>query len=89
MRAIALAVALVVLLPTTAQARRGLPLGLAGVRESRTTDRLAPGVTYTRIERGHLSTADGWAVDVAVVGARADADALTARLAAAGFEAEV
>jgi Phosphodiester glycosidase/SPOR domain len=89
MRPIALAVALVFLLPTTAQARGGLPLGPAGLHEARTTDVLAPGVTYTRIERGHLSPADGWAVDVAVVAGRGDAFALAERLEAAGFEAGV
>jgi Phosphodiester glycosidase/SPOR domain len=88
-RAIAFAVALVALLSTAAQARGGLPLGHAGLREDRTTDVLAPGVTYTRIVRGHLSPADGWAVDVAVVGDRPAAEDLARRLSEAGFEAEL
>ena len=71
MRAIVVAVTLALLLPTTAQAGDGLPLGPAGVHETRTSDVLAPGVTYTRIARGHLSPGDGWAVDVAVVAVRA------------------
>jgi hypothetical protein len=89
MRAIALAVALAALLPGAAQARGGLPLGHAGLHEARTTDVLTRGVTYTRIERGHLSPVDGWAVDVAVVADRTDADELADRLEAAGFEAEL
>jgi Phosphodiester glycosidase/SPOR domain len=88
-RAIALAVALLAALPVAAQAYERLPLGHGGLDETRTTDRLAPGVRYTRIERGHLSPADGWAVDVAVVADRAAADDLAARLQAAGFEAEI
>jgi Phosphodiester glycosidase/SPOR domain len=87
-RAIGLVLAALVALPAHAHARE-LPLGHGKLRETRTTDALAPGVSYTRIERGHLSPADGWAVDVAVVGERGDAVDLELRLEAAGFEAEV
>jgi hypothetical protein len=87
-RTIALAIALAALLPAAARAGE-LPLGQAGLQEARTTDALAPGVTYTRIVRGHLSAADGWAVDVAVVAERAAAEDLAARLATAGFESEI
>src|SRR5690242_8095093 len=82
-------VALLLALPAPALATRGLPLGSPSLPETRTTDTLAPGVTYTRIVRGSLSPRDGWTVDVAVVAARADADTLAARLRAAGFDAEV
>jgi Phosphodiester glycosidase/SPOR domain len=88
-RAVAVVVALFAVLPTGAQARDRLPLGHAGLHEMRTTDRLAPGVSYTRIVRGHLSPADGWAVDVAVVADRGGAEDLAARLRAAGFESEL
>jgi hypothetical protein len=56
-----LAVALValLLLPAPALAHRGLPLGSPSLRETRSTDTLAPGVTYTRIVRGTLSPRDG------------------------------
>jgi hypothetical protein len=86
-RAVALAVLLIAAMPAAAAAR-GLPLGHPGLYESRTTDELARGVSYTRIVRGHPSVADGWAVDVAVVTDRAAADDLARRLEAAGFEAE-
>ena len=89
MRAIVLVVALLAALPAAAQASGELPLGHPGLDEARTTDVLARGVTYTRIERGRLSATDGWAVDVAVVADRAAAEDLAARLRAAGFESEL
>ena len=88
-RAVVLVVTLLAALPAGAQAQDRLPLGHAGLDETRTTDRLAPGVSYMRIVRGHLSPADGWAVDVAVVADRAAAEDLAARLRAAGFESEL
>jgi Phosphodiester glycosidase/SPOR domain len=88
-RAIVVVFALLAALPAAAQARGGLPLGDASLAEVRTADVLAPGVRYTRIERGHLSPADGWAVDVAVVADRAGAEELAGRLAAAGFESDL
>jgi hypothetical protein len=42
--------------------RSGLPLGPAGLPETRTVERLAPGVTLTTIERGQTSPADVWTV---------------------------
>jgi hypothetical protein len=68
-------------------ARADLPLGPRSLHETRTTDRLARGVTYTKIVRGHPSERDGWTADVAVVTGRAAADDLVARLRAAGFDA--
>jgi hypothetical protein len=39
-----------------------LPLGQPGLDETRTTERVAPGVTYTRIERGEQSEEDFYTV---------------------------
>ena len=86
----ALAVFVVVLvLPSAAQARDALPLGPPSLSETRTTDVLAPGVTYTKIDRGTLSSTDGWTVDVAVVATGVEARDLAQRLRAAGFDADV
>jgi hypothetical protein len=81
-------VALVLALPSAAQARDHLPLGPDSLPETRTTEVLARGVTYTRIVRGALSKNDGWTVDVAVVATRADADDLARRLGAARFDSD-
>lgn len=67
----------------------GLPLGPPGLPQIQTTTRIAPGVTYTRIERGYMSPSDFWTVEVDVVGTNAEADALVARLNADGFDAYV
>ncbi len=86
-------VALVILLlaaPPAAGAagRPELPLGSPSLREVRTTEILAPGITYTRIARGRPSRRDGWTVDVAVVPEREAARNLVRRLRAAGFHAK-
>jgi hypothetical protein len=57
-----------------------LPLGHPGLSESRTSMRPAPGVRYTRIERGEVSRRDVYTVDVAFRARRDDARALAARL---------
>ncbi len=88
LRAVAITAVAACLLPTAALAHE-LPLGSPRLHETRTTGRLAPGVTYTKIVRGELSAHDGWTVDVAVVADRAAADALAARLRQAGFDAQV
>jgi hypothetical protein len=67
----------------------GLPLGPSGLPQRQTTTQVAPGVTYTRIERGYMSPSDSWTVEVDVVGTNAEADALVARLKAGGFDAYV
>ena len=87
-RALVVAALLLVLAPA-AQARHELPLGSPGLPETRTTDTLARGVTYTKIVRGRLSAADGWTADVAVVPDRSAAEDLVARVRAAGFDAEL
>jgi hypothetical protein len=88
-QAFAAVLVVVLYLPVAAEARHGLPLGSPSLRETRTTDVLAPGVTYTRIVRGRPSARDGWTVDVAVVADRDAARDLTHRLRAAGYVAEV
>jgi hypothetical protein len=87
--ATAVVVALLPAVPGVAQARQGLPLGSPSLPETRTTQVLAPGVTYTRIVRGELSRTDGWTADVAVVADRAAAVDVAGRLRAAGFDAEL
>ncbi|MFB7666218.1 phosphodiester glycosidase family protein [Kitasatospora sp. NPDC056138] len=111
-RAAALAGLLAVVAPFTmgaAQADRaaaGLPLGSAGLPETRTTQALADGVTLTTIVRGRVAPGDHWTVDVAiptgelppspdpdapasVLGTRAGATAVAARLAKAGYRPSV
>ena len=77
-----------------------LPLGPAGLTETRTVRTVQPGVTLTTIVRGTVDPADFWTVEIAVpAGAgspdpdapaaalsdRADAEALAAKLTEAGF----
>ena len=81
--------ALAVLLVLAAPAAAELPLGARSLHETRTSQALAPGVTYTKIVRGRPSRNDAWTVDVGVLASRADARALAARLRAAGFDAAV
>ena len=88
-RALAAVVALLFALPSAAHAKHGLPLGSPSLHETRTTDPLAPGVTYTKIVRGELSKKDGWTADVAIVSDRDAVRDLARRLRAAGFEAEL
>ncbi|MET8665478.1 phosphodiester glycosidase family protein [Streptomyces tendae] len=83
--------------------RHALPLGPAGLPETRTTTTLQPGVTLTRIVRGNAQDpALHWTVEVSIPGGdtspdpdapptalkdRASADELTAELRQDGFEA--
>jgi hypothetical protein len=66
-----------------------LPLGPSGLTENRTSQEVAPGVTYTRIERGTQSSQDVFTVDVAFRTDRAAAESLVADLQAKGFEARL
>src|SRR4051794_18529239 len=50
----------------SASPRGGLPLGPRGLEETRTTRTLQPGVTLTRIVRGHTDPAAVWTVEVAI-----------------------
>ncbi|MDQ6920097.1 MAG: phosphodiester glycosidase family protein [Candidatus Dormibacteraeota bacterium] len=66
-----------------------LPLGPASLQESRTTQVLSPGVTLTTVLRGYASSSDYWTINAGFFAARATADALAARLGAAGHPAAV
>src|SRR3569833_1184642 len=96
--------ALAVLSAGAAQAAEPPPSS-AGVTETRTTRVVAPGVTLTTIDRGSVSPADSYTVNVgipassdvppspdpaavtAVIGTRAAADGVVARLRTAGWAA--
>lgn len=88
--------------PTAAAAT--LPLGPAGLTESRTTTTLQRGVTLTTITRGVVDPANVWTVEISIpagstspdpdappraLSDRASADALAERLRAAGFDPRV
>src|SRR3954470_3623011 len=89
--------------PATAVGRP-LPLGPAGLEESRTTGTLQPGVTLTRIVRGHTDPNAVWTVEVAIpsgpgspdpdgppaaISDEADARATASALQAAGLDPRV
>ena len=86
-----------------ARAASALPLGPAGLPETRTTTTIEPGVTLTRIVRGAYDTLTPWVVELSIpatgtspdpdaparsVQDRASADDLVRRLDAAGFDAQ-
>jgi hypothetical protein len=90
-------------LPTVV-AFNALPLGPPGLEETRTTRTLQPGVTLTRIVRGHTDPSAVWTVEVAIpsgpgspdpdappaaIRDEADARAAADRLQAAGLETRV
>jgi hypothetical protein len=66
-----------------------LPLGGPGLKETRTTENISPGVTYTKIERGRQSQRDFYTVDVAFKAARASAEEIATRLGADGYDPEI
>jgi hypothetical protein len=63
-----------------------LPLGTPGLDEIRSVQRVAPGVTYTRIVRGQQSSTDFYTVDVAFEADRAAAERVAAQLETDGYE---
>jgi Phosphodiester glycosidase/SPOR domain len=63
-----------------------LPLGPRALDEQRFEQKLAPGVTYTRIVRGEPSPHDVYTVDVAFHADRSDARELAARLRSDGYD---
>lgn len=86
----------------TADTRAALPLGPAGLAETRTTQTLQPGLTLTRIVRGAVDPAHRWTVEATIPGGdtspdpdappttlkdKASADELAADLRADGFDA--
>jgi Phosphodiester glycosidase len=64
----------------------GLPLGESGLKETLTTEQVAPGVVYTKIERGRQSRQDFYTVDVAFTAGRAAAESVAERLRSDGYE---
>jgi hypothetical protein len=84
-----LAVVALVLAIAAPAAASELPLGPHGLPESRTTSSVAPGVTWTKIERGALSPDERWTVDVEVLRDAAAAGARADAVRAAGFDARV
>src|SRR3954463_5611354 len=98
------AVAAAPALQTGAGLGNALPLGPAGLEETRTTRTLQPGVTLTRIVRGHTDPSAVWKVEVAVppgsgspdpdapaaaISDEGDARAAADRLQAAGLDSRV
>src|SRR3954463_2123602 len=98
------AVAAAPALQTGAGLGNPLPLGPAGLEETRTTRTLQPGVTLTRIVRGHTDPSAVWTVEVAIpsgpdspdpdappaaIRDEADARATADRLRAAGLDPRV
>jgi len=75
--------------PAAAQATGPLPLGPENLPETRTSRSLAPGVVQTRIVRGTTDPRDGFTIDVAVTATRAEANAISERLAGLGHDARV
>ncbi|MEU6844123.1 phosphodiester glycosidase family protein [Streptomyces sp. NPDC046716] len=71
------ALALVGAVPSATAApapRHGLPLGAAGLSETRTTRTLQPGVTLTRIVRGADTPAMDWTVELSIPGGAGSPD---------------
>ena len=88
---ICLLLALSLAAPTATAATRDantgeLPLGKPGLKETRTTQEVAPGITYTRIVRGEQSKKDFYTVDVAFEADQSSADGLAAQLQSDGYE---
>lgn len=91
--ALALLLAVSVILPAAArepdEPRGGLPLGKPGLSETRGTEKLAPGVEYTRIERGETSEKDVYTVDVSFESDRKAAEELARELRRDGYKPRV
>ncbi|RKS80540.1 sporulation related protein [Motilibacter peucedani] len=68
-------------LPTGSAAPSGLPLGAAGLPETRTTRTVQAGVTVTTITRGRPGATDSWTLEVAVPSDSTDPDAPATALA--------
>src|SRR5919112_493496 len=90
-----LVLALCALPPAVARDQTGqfcaaeLPLGSPSLQETRTTEEVAPGVTYTKIVRGEQSRKDFYTVDVAFKADHAAAEQLAAQLEADGYDAVI
>jgi hypothetical protein len=66
-----------------------LPLGASDLKERRSTDQVAPGITYTRIERGERSRRDFYTVDVAFKPDRGAAESVAEQLRSDGYEPRI
>ena len=66
-----------------------LPLGPSTLRETRTPRTVAPGVTYTRIERGQASSEAVYTVDVAFKVDPNEAESIASKLRVEGHSARV
>ncbi|WP_166761389.1 phosphodiester glycosidase family protein [Thalassobacillus devorans] len=73
---------------TSAQSSQNgkLNLGHAGLEETRETEEIAPGVTYTHIERGHESKHDVYTVNVDFVETKEESKELVKQLKADGYK---
>ncbi len=69
--------------------RGELPLGNPDLKETRRTERVAPGVTYTRIKRGEESKRDFYTVDVAFKTDRAAAEEIADQLREDGYRPRI
>lgn len=69
--------------------RGGLPLGKPGLKEARSIEQVAPGVTYTRIVRGEQSKKDFHTVDVAFKADRKAAQSVADQLRADGYKPRI
>ena len=90
-----LVLALCTVLPAAGKDQTGqfcaaeLPLGSQSLQETRTTEQVTEGVTYTKIVRGERSTSDLYTVDVAFKADRVAAEQVAAQLEADGYEARI
>lgn len=66
-----------------------LPLGNPDLVESRDSSTVAPGVTYTRIERGEESDDDFYTVDAALVATMEEAQGVADQLSGDGYEPRI
>ncbi|MFE1442556.1 phosphodiester glycosidase family protein [Streptomyces sp. NPDC058739] len=71
--------------PVAAAAAAKLPLGPASLPETRTTRRIAPGLTHVAIERGKVSADDFWTVTAGFGRTEAQLAEVEAEVRAAGY----
>ena len=69
--------------------RNELPLGDPRLKETRTPETVAPGLTYTRIERGRTSERDYYTVDVSFEATLAEAEELAEELRDDGYDPRI
>ena len=86
---VALLVAAALSQPMATGAPSELPLGVAGLPETRSSEQVTRGVTYTRIERGYRSDIDYFTVDVEVTESQTRAQQVATDLRAKGYDARV